>query len=419
MAQRGRSPAAAAAAAAAAATATAARSARGAPPAAARGNTPGRKGDAARRRQWLDLRGNRINSNGVPYNSLRTRNTALNAWRRFSSSRGEGLLLSAADCSERIIAFAAALAAKRYRFHTVSQYCRDVVSHHEDDLKIAGVRIDRTTRKEIYRWRSKCLPPKEKPVVSGATLKTILSSLRRTDFNDMAILAAILFGYATCQRVSNVASAGGVGTGHTVRIGDVSAFPTTTAPKGLCIVQRSSKSVQPGTEAARKIWVGVCTDAAMCPTTAVLDFLRLAASTSGVTVTPSDPLFLLLSPKTPSGTRPVTDNDINRFLRKRQHELGLFPGMPLTSHPVMRKSGATALTLAGADQRMVSKHGGWNIPGHNNTMERSYNYDGKRVALEFTDRQMTTPDSTLSTGEPVFATLVAARASVTPVRSMQ
>jgi len=294
------------------------------------------------------------------------------------------------SATAQLSAFVAYMVGRGMAASTCDKYVQDVM---QLQRHVKGVAVSKTfALSAVLRGaRATMGPAKAKAVLSAEQLMVMLHPLRCDDADSLCLRTAILFQFAGGWRVSSVTA--NPTLRHTLRLGDVCLYPSRHRPSVVSVWERSSKTVQPGTESPRDTWVGsVPEHPSRCPVAHFVLWLRFIAKYR--VLAPDTPLFVM-----ESGYALAADQ-VNKFLRRRCVELG-WPEDLVRSHS-LRVSTASNLRVAGASTRAVYHHCGWSLPGENAVAERTYNREGRALVEGLSSQMFSTEASQFARGDPVL-----------------
>lgn len=330
-----------------------------------------------------------MDMSGVRPNSVAARANLIRMWRSYRDSISmPHRVFGNNRSSAAVVSFIQHLVNHNFGFNTVRAAAYEVVRHHNKLLGPGyGIDRDQAFTNALKRAQDGLEPPDSTPVISGERLREIVTSLDPRDFNSMAVRTFLVLAFATCSRPSNLARSPRAPKTHTLVWSSVRAYPDIEHATCLHLKELSSKS----SSRPRSIWVGSCAPAniAVCPTQTLLAWRDLLGQHRD---TPASDVVLWYR-RADGAYVELTPAHVNATLRKWQRDSGVMPGARITSK-VMRGSGATALFTAGATKREVAKRAGWQL----DVVEVFYARDGKDLALQTTDKMMTTTNASLDRG---------------------
>ena len=323
-------------------------------------------------------------------------------WRRFCAAGAVDLRLpdDPVQADVRMADFAAYLHTQGLAASTLGVYTQAVLVLQRRVLRVAapkGFALPAVLRGAAAAASA---PPRAKVVLAPDQVCALLRSLGVGVHDELAVRAALVVQLAGGWRVSAVAAAPTLR--HTITWGDVAFWPSRASATVVTVLERSSKTSQPGRAPPREVSLHEAPQRReLCP---VLHMRAWHESVCARFGAPSrdQPVFLLASGMC------LTASQINRWLHARERELGWQPGL-VTSH-VLRVSSATWMRVAGADSRLVYKHHDWSDPSANSTAERTYNREGKFAMRPVVARMYAVSGRDVALGVP--ATLGAAPAPV-------
>ena len=314
-------------------------------------------------------------------------------WRQFCAAGAVSLRLpdDPVQADLRMADFAAYLHAQGLAASTLGVYTQAVLLLQRRVLQVKapkGFALAAVLRGAAAAATS---PPRAKVVLAPDQVCALLRSLGVGSHDDLALRVALVVQLAGGWRVSAVAAAPTLR--HTIRWGDVRFWPSLSDATVVTVLERSSKTCQPGRAPPREVSLHAAPALReLCPVLHLRAWHERCCARFG-SLARDQPLFLLAS------SLCLTASHVNRWLHARERELGWQPGL-VTSH-VLRVSSATWMRVAGAGSRLVYKHHDWSDPSANSTAERTYNREGKFAMRPVVARMYAVSGRDVALGAPV------------------